>query len=204
MAAPITHIVLAEKVFEKYFADKNREEFLIGTSFPDIRRQGNIDRDLTHFEGTSLAEILPMDSFKAGLYFHSLVDQMMKVYRKETGYEEQFPESKYIHEVGKVYEDICLYDKVTDWGRIIKIFDRVLPDELQFGVDPEIVKKWHLRLKKYLSRKPVDTQAIGELVEAPIEVMEEIIRKVKEVKDEQKARRLAEEFYEGFEEKIRA
>jgi len=37
MAAPITHIALTEKIFDKFFKDKKRKDFFIGTLFPDIR-----------------------------------------------------------------------------------------------------------------------------------------------------------------------
>lgn len=51
MATPITHIVLTEKVFEKFFKDKTRKDFFIGTSFPDIKYLKVIDRDKSHFNG---------------------------------------------------------------------------------------------------------------------------------------------------------
>lgn len=45
MAAPLTHLVLAERIFQKHFSDQHRKVFLQGTSFPDIRYLGVIDRD---------------------------------------------------------------------------------------------------------------------------------------------------------------
>ena len=35
MAAPITHIVLSEKVFDKYFKDKDKKEFITGIGMPE-------------------------------------------------------------------------------------------------------------------------------------------------------------------------
>jgi len=44
MAAYITHIVLTDKIFDKHFSNKNKAEFYIGTSFPDIRYLGVIKK----------------------------------------------------------------------------------------------------------------------------------------------------------------
>ncbi|HPR92239.1 MAG TPA: hypothetical protein PLR64_03240, partial [Candidatus Dojkabacteria bacterium] len=49
MAAPITHIVLSEKVLKKFFPRTEKKKFLIGTSLPDIRYLGVVDRNATHF-----------------------------------------------------------------------------------------------------------------------------------------------------------
>ena len=53
MAAPITHIVLASKVYDQFFSNFSKKDFLIGTSFPDIRYLKVIDRNTTHFNGLS-------------------------------------------------------------------------------------------------------------------------------------------------------
>jgi hypothetical protein len=50
MAAPITHIALAEKLYGQYFSDKNKQDFFVGTSLADIRYLGTIERDKTHFK----------------------------------------------------------------------------------------------------------------------------------------------------------
>lgn len=76
MATPITHIVLAEKVFNKHFADKDRKKLLVGTSLPDIKHLGVITREKAHFCGLTINNLKEKDSFEAGFQFHSLVDEI--------------------------------------------------------------------------------------------------------------------------------
>ena len=57
MAAPITHIVLTNKIFNKYFSNKEKGDFFIGASFPDIRYLKVIKREKTHFNNITLNEI---------------------------------------------------------------------------------------------------------------------------------------------------
>jgi len=40
MAAPATHIILANKLYKNHFSDKDFAKFIVGTSFPDIRYFG--------------------------------------------------------------------------------------------------------------------------------------------------------------------
>ena len=65
MAAPITHIALTEKIFDKFFKNKTRKDFFIGTSFPDIRYLKVIDRDKTHYDDLSVADLGNDASFSA-------------------------------------------------------------------------------------------------------------------------------------------
>ena len=49
MAAPIAHIFCALFLLNNNIIDvDNIQEFIIGTSFPDIRYLGVIERDTTH------------------------------------------------------------------------------------------------------------------------------------------------------------
>lgn len=76
MAAPITHIVLTKKIYKQHFSEKSFDEFIIGTSLPDIRYLKTVDRDKTHFPTSMLNEIKQEQSFTAGLKFHSIVDRV--------------------------------------------------------------------------------------------------------------------------------
>ena len=112
MAAPITHIVLSGKIFDKYFSNFSKEEFFIGTSFPDIRYLGIIDRHKTHFSNASLQEIKQKNSFWAGLLFHSFVDAKEIEYMKLNKIYSLMPHLKHVGHSFKFFEDELLYDKL--------------------------------------------------------------------------------------------
>jgi len=153
MAAPITHIVLAEKVFKKHFSSKNRAEFLVGTGLPDIRHFDNLDREKTHFFGLKLAEIKEENSFMAGFKFHSLVDE---VHDKFFSLEKNpfFMEPLEITATSlKFFEDEIFYDYFSGWPEVSNFFN-TLPKE-EFGYDNrEDLLAWHQSLKKYFLQKP--------------------------------------------------
>jgi len=48
MPWPATHILIAEKVYDQYFSHLDRKDFLLGTSFPDIRYPAKLNRHQTH------------------------------------------------------------------------------------------------------------------------------------------------------------
>jgi hypothetical protein len=203
MPAPITHIVLAEKIFEKYFAGMNREEFLLGTSFPDIRRMGNFERGKTHLQKICFADLQDESSFMAGFKLHSLVDKTMDRYREETGLYSLFSSLEYQDPSMKVFADMVLYDKVKNWGEIIKVFEKMADEELKFGVGKEVVEKWHAKLMAYFAHKPEKVEYIRKLIWEPVEVSEEIVRTIETVSDREKAVKLVEDYYDNFEEIIK-
>ena len=106
MAAPITHIVLTDKVFNKHFSDKEKEEFYVGTSLADIRYLGVVERDKTHFKNLSLQDVINDNSFDAGLKFHSLVDEVREQFMRKHDYYSLFPKSELLSQASKVLEDI--------------------------------------------------------------------------------------------------
>ncbi|MFH1308620.1 MAG: hypothetical protein ABIH51_01245 [Patescibacteria group bacterium] len=162
MATPITHIVLTEKVFNKYFSDKNKEDFYIGTIFPDIRYLGVIDRDKTHFplKCLKLEDIKKeQNSFIAGLKFHSLIDDIREKFVKSKDIYLLIPESKYKIQTLKILEDELYYNKVNNWKQFINFLDNILPEELSFNIKEKDIGRWHNILQDYFSQKP-DKQTI--------------------------------------------
>ncbi len=75
MATPITHVVLTDKIYNKFFSDKNKKEFFIGTLLPDIRYLKVIERNKTHFENLAISDLKDDDSFLSGMKFHSILDK---------------------------------------------------------------------------------------------------------------------------------
>lgn len=162
MAAPITHIVLAEKVFEEHFADKDKAKFIIGTSFPDIRYLGIIEREKTHPEIKNLEEIKSEDSFTAGLKLHGLVDILQMQFLEKNLYENgnSLPHDYHTIFAIKYIGDLLLYDKISDWDTIQKYFDKTIEQEIEFGVSGEYAKEWHIALQSLMKRNPDQKTAL--------------------------------------------
>ncbi len=130
MPAPITHIVLADKVFDKYFFDKDRKEFFIGTSFPDIRYYDNLDREKTHQDGLSIEEIVKESSFLAGMHFHSFVDEKWGNFYRRLEDHQLYLEPLQVSAVAlKFFEDERLYGHFSGWGQVADFFDGALEEE---------------------------------------------------------------------------
>src|SRR3989344_7889748 len=153
MAAPITHIVLAEKVFSNQFQNLSKDKFLVGTSFPDIRYLRVIKREHTHSRNT-LSEIKKSESFEAGRQFHCLVDTARENYMQKNDVYSLIPASKLITQSLKLFEDELFYEKLSNWSQIINYFDDVVSEELAYPIQKEDILKWHKLLQSYLSEKP--------------------------------------------------
>lgn len=205
MAAPITHIVLTNKVFSKHFSNKNNSEFLIGTSFPDIRYLGVIERDKTHKINVTLKEVKQeKSSFKSGLLFHSLVDHIREKFMKENSIYDLLPESPFLSQAIKIHEDQILFEKVNNWQKIINYFDLILPEERNYGINDDDLKKWHLLLQQYFKNKPTDSDInlfIANLGR-PKEMSEEIVNLIKIIEKNREIKTLIENFYQSFDQLI--
>ena len=205
MAGPITHVVLSLKVFDKFFGGKDVQKFIVGTSFPDIRYLGVIERDKSHFENITLHEILTLDSFYAGLKFHSLVDKVREAYMVKNDYYSLFPQSKMITQAQKMLEDRLIYDKISDWKAIIKYFEGVDEEEIKLTKSVDHIKKWHKFLADYFSAKPNDENNIEFTVDLgfPKEQAEEMNRVLRSCQLE-KAKQVITTFYDTFEQLVQA
>ncbi len=200
MAAPITHIVLSDKIFDKYFSNFSKEEFFIGTSFSDIRYLGIIDRHKTHLSNVSFQEIKQKNSFWAGLLFHSFVDEKELEYMKLNKIYSLMPHLKHVGHSFKFFEDELLYDKLKDWNKVIAFMKRILPEELNFGIEENSVKKWHLMRQKYFSQKPNPEARRTLLLNTIIsrEEIDEIESIISMLKSRKEPREIIENFYQNF------
>ncbi|OGB84717.1 hypothetical protein A3F66_06935 [candidate division TM6 bacterium RIFCSPHIGHO2_12_FULL_32_22] len=149
MAAPLAHILLAVQILQT-MPDKDEKAFIIGTSFPDIRYLGCISRDKTHIKNVTLDDIKKeKSSFKAGMMFHALVDEVREKYMNEHEIYKIFPRSKLGDAALKFNEDLLLFPQLNDLDKYAYYFDSILFEELEF-IKSEYVKTWHKALKKYL------------------------------------------------------
>jgi len=164
MAAPATHIVLTDKIYDKYFPGFgiDRKKFYIGTLFPDIYKiVEKTERPQTHLKKFSLkdhfsmAEIQGENSFRAGIKFHSLLDEIRENFIITQDAYSIFPDSDYSYTFPiKFAEDCLLYQKRKDWNEILSFLKSIIGEERQTGISQEGLEKWHNLLKKYLSETP--------------------------------------------------
>jgi len=203
MASPVTHIVVTDKVYTKYFSDKDKKEFYVGTSLPDISYIRAIDRDKTHFKHLTLKDVLSSNSFDAGLKFHSIVDKVREQFMVKCNYYSLFPESKLRVTAAKVLEDRLLYDNVDSWSEIVDYFDKVYKGELDLGIRVGDIRKWHQILKSYLTGKPEDKDIFAYNTSSgyPLERAQEIVRVI-EGSDTKRVKKVVSDFYINFEKLI--
>ena len=201
MASPITHIALADKVFNKFFSDKNRKDFFIGTVFPDIRYLGCIKREETHLSKINLKDVQDeKNSFMAGFKFHSLVDIVNARFIYSGIFLNFYPQ--YYLAIDFV-EDELFYNKVNDWDKIINFFKDILPEEKNFNI---IIKntdleKIHQIIQNNFCETPNNKNRY-DLIRAinfPEDIISKILVATDELKKNKKAIEAVENFYNNFE-----
>ncbi len=152
MAAPIAHIFLAVQMLLGPFKGLfNEIEFIIGTSFPDIRYLKVVERTETHFFNVTLYDILQeKDSFKAGMMFHSFVDEQREAYIVKHNFYEIIPNFRFRTQALKFAEDEILKG-MFDISRYSVYFNEILDQEKSWNIDEIHIKNWHLFLKEYFN-----------------------------------------------------
>lgn len=157
MAAPVTHILLALQILPS-MPDKNPKDFIVGTSFPDIRYLEVIKREQTHFKNVTLEQIAnEPNSFKAGMMFHALVDEVREDYMKERGVDALVEKSMFSSPALKFNEDMILYGQLQDVDALVAYFDDVLPEQRQFKIKDIYLQTWNKSIARYLTN-PVPTE----------------------------------------------
>jgi hypothetical protein len=159
MATPITHVVLAAKIFDNIFKDKIKKDFFIGSLFPDIRYLKVIDRDKSHFENLKLKDLKNDDSFMAGVKFHSIVDIARGKFIVDSNVYSLCPKSKYIAQSLKVLEDEIFYEQVKDWSEYSSYLNEIIPQEKEYGIAENDIRRWHDILQQYFQKQP-DEKAV--------------------------------------------
>ncbi|MDO8583583.1 MAG: hypothetical protein Q7R83_00190 [bacterium] len=157
MAAEATHVVLTELVFDEFFSQFSKAEFMIGTLFPDIRYLGVIDRAKTHTDAVDLKQVMQeRSSFFAGLKFHSLVDHVREDFMVSREIYSYCPASQYITQSLKLLEDERYYPKIDSWAQDSAYLTDYTDEEKDFGIPQVALEKWHVLLKEYFREPPTD------------------------------------------------
>ncbi len=204
MAAPITHIVLSDKVFNSLFSTKEKKDFFIGTSFPDIRYLRVIDRSKTHFQADRFDEIKKADSFMSGVIFHSIVDNIRESLLLEKDLYSLLPKSQYLTQSLKIFEDQVIYSNVKDWSSYINYFDQILVNEIGFGISKENIKRWHDLLQSYFRELPTASSISKFIISLGFNELaaQEILSNIEIIKNLKEPREYAEELYSTIESRI--
>lgn len=161
MASPISHIVYAQKYFEKYPDLKlDRNEFYIGCVFPDVRYYDTgIKRELTHnaFSHDKF-NINKLTSFEAGWQFHIFCDYKREEILEEKGFYNISKTKEFNFAPSKLLEDILIYDEVLDWEEIslalLSISNKMGSLRLPVAVSTKSIEKWYFILNEYVCQKP--------------------------------------------------
>jgi hypothetical protein len=158
MAAPIGHIYLALKLLAGPLQGVDMQEFVLGTSFPDIRYWAHVPREYTHLPVNDFNEILQEPSaFRAGMLFHSFVDNQRYNYFAKKPAIRIANIIDYNGFLMKTVEDIILFplirDKISD-KNFISYFDTILPEENLLIGNSTLINQWHTLLQNYFKEGP--------------------------------------------------
>ncbi len=200
MPGPVTHIILTDKIFDRYFPEKNRRLFYLGTLFPDIRYMGVIDREQTHPAVSSMEEITGQSDFHAGIAFHALTDHIKREFmaahhptnKRAAGLNSGF--------LLKLAEDVHAYTYRNNWQPIVDYLDHIPEETAAFGLSPRHLAAWHRLLQQYLSQPPEPEHLISLAQQAGIQQAagSQATPNLADIKNNKAVASLVADFFEQF------
>jgi len=176
MPWPATHVLVAETAYPLYFNHLDHQAFIIGTCYPDIRYPAQIDRDLTHIHNVSIEAMQTQTAFRAGLLFHTYVDDFWNHYIGQ--YKKRLynivPKHRPTFHTLKILQDRYLYDQLEYWSQIVSELEMIHPEELTFGASEQAVRNWHAMIQHYLTKPPQKTDLEMLSLTLPADMVEDI------------------------------
>lgn len=207
MATQITHIAVAQNLFDRYFSQHSKRDFFIGTVFPDIRYLGGVSRDATHYYDLTFVDLTnESNAFLAGLKLHCLLDQVREAFVVREGVYSLFTTTEKKYSVPKLLEDELFYGTVMTWPEIIDYFDTILTEETAYGVSSDHIVKWHRNLQRYFAQPPTDVSRQNHALDLgmPLDRIHELNRALGELRQSRRAREIAHAFYNNLESLLNA
>jgi hypothetical protein len=200
MAAPITHIALADSIFDTYFEGKSRRLFMIGTLFPSIEYLRVLGRDRSHFRNIHVSELISQNSFSAGFKFHSLVDQIRDEFLESHAAYYSFPKNDLSIRALKFLEDDIFYDMVSNWSEYCSYFEGITDEERKYGIDGDAIMHWHKAVSQYCRKKPTDEVRIDfvQWLGFSQEVAKETNDALKEMRNDAAVVEMIKDLYRNF------
>jgi len=206
MATEITHIVFADKIFDKYFSDKNRYDFYLGACYPDIRQlDKNIKRTQTHLKVENIEEVIAeTDSFSAGILFHNLTDHRRNQFIESQNHLKKYQTLPYFTESLKLLEDEMLYGQVKDWLNIAAYFSDFDPSKYPIKIKSDRSIEYFQIFARYFTQPPSDQtrQTLIRSFGFPEEVVGTIKQTIQTLRANPAVIDTIEEMYEKIEEII--
>lgn len=159
---PVAHVIVASIWAEQReeYDNKEMQELMIGTVFPDIRYLGELQRVQTHPANVDLNDIIEADTpFAKGVYLHAFLDQQRRLYieKKQTLSLLSYLLPDLILENPdtflKLVEDAWLYQEYYDpsWHRL---FSRTCPEQIERGSSVYNAMRWNMIVSHYLREGP--------------------------------------------------
>ena len=152
----MTHLYLGEKYCDAHhFSEEEKEAFLVGTLFPDIRYITHLPREQTHPPTSSLMEVREGQTpFEQGVHFHVWVDNVREEFAIQSGiYEKIIPYAdghpatllKFIEEeiLGGFYDPLPYS----------YIFSTPFDEELLYATSQQVYK-WHMMIQLTVRYSP--------------------------------------------------
>lgn len=155
MASQIAHMVYANEYLQKYPRPKEKEAFIAGAFFPDIRRVSNLTRAQTHQHFTDLdLKFEFMDSFEAGWKFHVWCDLRRNELLRDAGFLQMKEVEGAHYQAYYFLEDELLWSKYQNWETVQNIL-RDFPFKPLF---PQLPKHdwefWYQLVAEYIGQPP--------------------------------------------------
>lgn len=173
MASQIAHIIYAKKYFDSLELAKpenisseenllvskreiNKDEFILGTVFPDIRRiDENIKRQDTHLYFSSLnLDFSGLSSFEAGWKFHLYCDMRREDILNKRSFYKLKDATEFYGQPAKMLEDEIAYNDYNNWEKITYLFNNAPFIKTKLNISQESYKLWYAMLAKYIEKKP--------------------------------------------------
>ncbi|MCX6763722.1 MAG: hypothetical protein NTZ97_03270 [Candidatus Moranbacteria bacterium] len=200
MASQVAHIIYADRYFKKYHAKFNRDEFMLGCIFPDIRRiDVRLKRADTHlcFEPVDL-NFQGMSSFNAGWKFHVYCDMRREEILAKYGFYDFPGAADFWHIPSKLFEDEVLYSQFNNWEKLVNLCNN--PPRLNRLVSHETWELWYAINARYFEKKP-NSQTMRALI-SKFPKLASIAKDVSRVVDKLRKDKRVAEILEKVEEKV--
>jgi hypothetical protein len=208
MASQITHIVYAKKYFDRLESvglndiddEKkllmpsnkiNKDEFILGCVFPDIRRiDKTIKRKDTHlrFEPLNL-DFSGLTSFEAGWKFHLFCDMRREEILNKHNFYSFKNDTEFYIQAAKLLEDELAYDDYDNWEKIISYFNNCPYIKNDLNINQETFSLWYAILAKYIEKKPSNKsiRIFASKVIEDFEDINQIMNSIEKIREDKKA-----------------
>jgi len=192
MASQVAHIIYAQKYFERHPSSAiNKDEFMLGCVFPDIRRiDENIKRKETHLCHAVLdLNFENLSSFEAGWKFHLYCDMKREDILNNHKFYEIEGAAEMAGLAAKLLEDELVYENYNNWEKIRLYFNNAPKIDPGIDVSPETFGMWYAMLSHYLEKKPDNKSIHIFLSKQPslVEKADRIIDEVSKLREDKKA-----------------